>query len=222
MLPILMVYYVLMFIFLILTCYRENLKKNHLLSKCLCSLGFLLVAYLGKIQSSNNSLFWKMIPAFVFCFLGDYFLAKKENEKKESNFILGLVAFLIGHCTFLVAFQYVQPMNVYTFILPLVGVIIVCGLMQLKYMEVGKLKVPVVVYTYFVTALFIKCLQVTIHGDGTLFYILVFLGGLLFLVSDLIILFLYFYKKKYKILQFLNLLTYYSATFLLGLSIYYS
>lgn len=222
MLQVLVVYYVLMFIFLMLTCYRVNLKKYYIVSKCLCSFGFLFVAILGKVQSLNHALFWRMFVGFFFCFLGDYFLAKKESGDKEKQLILGLLSFLLGHCTFLIALWFIQPMNVYTAFLPLFGVVLVLFLMRFQYMEVGKLKVPVLIYTYFVTALFVKCFQVTIHGDGSLFYSFIFLGGLLFLISDLIILFLYFYQKQYKILKFLNLATYYGAMFLLSVSIYYS
>ncbi len=222
MLLFLIVYYILTFIFLILTCYNEQLKKYHLLSKCLCSIGFILAAILGKIHSSNDPLFWRLFPALIFCFLGDYFLAKREEGEQEKLFLLGLGSFLLGHCSFLFGFSYVQEINRYTFMLSLLGVILVRCLMTLKYMDVGKLKAPVLIYAYFVTALFVKCAQIAMNGNGSSFYLLVFLGGFLFFLSDGIILFLYFYQKKYGIMKFLNLLTYYSATFLLGISIFYS
>ncbi|MFA9464825.1 MAG: lysoplasmalogenase family protein [Velocimicrobium sp.] len=222
MLIMLVMYYVIAFIFLMLTCYRENLKRYHVVSKCLCSLGFLLVAVLGKIKSPDSLLFWRLFLALFLCFLGDYFLAKQEKVESERLFLLGLFSFLLGHCTFLFAFCYVRPWNGYTLIVPFLGVLLAIGLLRLKYMRVGTLKLPVLIYAYFVTALFVECTQVAVHGNGSVFYVIVFLGGLLFLISDEIILFLYFYKVKYGIMKFLNLFTYYSATFLLGLSIFYS
>ncbi len=222
MLLFLIVYYILAFLFLMLACYNENFKKYHLLSKCLCSTGFLLAAILGKIQSANNPLFWRLFPAFIFCFFGDYFLAKQEHGEQKKLFLLGLGSFLLGHCTFLFALSYVQPVNRYTFIMPLLGVIFVKGLTMLSNMEVGQQKIPVLIYAYFVSALFVKCIQIALNGNLAPFYVLVFLGGFLFFVSDGIILFLYFYQKKYVIMKFLNLFTYYSATFLLGISIIYA
>ena len=222
MLLFLIVYYILSFLFLMLTCYNLQFKKYHLISKCLCSIGFLLAAILGKIQSSNDALFWRLFPAFILCFLGDYFLAKQEQGEQKKIFLLGLSSFLLGHCTFLFALSYVQPVNRYTFILPLLGVIFVKGLTMLNNMEVGQQKIPVLFYAYFVSALFVKWAQIAINGERSPFYVLIFLGGFLFLLSDEIILFLYFYQKKYGIMKFLNLFTYYSATFLLGISIIYA
>lgn len=44
-------------------------------------------------------------------------------------------------------------------------------------------------------------------------------GAALFWVSDLLILFLYFYEKKHVAVHIANLLTYYYAMFLIGASL---
>lgn len=207
---------------LILTCYQQKLKKYHLAGKCLCSLGFLFAAWFAKMQSPNDVLFWRLLPALCGCFLGDYFLAREDTQKQGKMLLLGITSFLLGHAAFLFAFQPLYPLDLLTVLLPFLGVVMTAGFLRLPLMETGKFKLPVLVYSYFVTALFIKCVQLAFHGDGGIFYRLVFCGGLLFFISDGIILFLYFYQKKYSIARFLNLLTYYSATFLLAISILYA
>lgn len=213
--------YGLAFAGLILTCYGENFKKYHLAGKCICSLGFLLVAWFAKMLSSNDVLFWRLLPALCGCFLGDYFLARKDMQKKQKMLLFGIISFLLGHAGFLFAFQIFLPMDVVTVLLPLIGAFMTAGFLKLPQMETGKFKYPVLVYSYFVTALLVKCVQLAFYGDGSTFYRLILFGGLLFFVSDTIILFLYFYNKKYSVTRFFNLLTYYSATFLFAISILY-
>lgn len=215
------VIYIIFFVFLIGTCYLSSLRKYHITAKVLCSAVFVGAACLGNMQSPNNALFWRLLPAFLFCFFGDFFLAWREKKDSETLFLLGLASFLTGHCIFLWAFEILASSNWKSVLLPLAGVMLVLLLLRLKYMKIGKMKVPVIIYAYFVTALFIKCAQTAKFGDESIFFKLVFWGGLIFLISDLIILFLYFYEKKYGIMKFLNLFTYYTATYLLALSVFY-
>ncbi|MEG1741525.1 MAG: lysoplasmalogenase family protein [Acetivibrio sp.] len=211
--------YMAAFIFLIMTCYQSFFGKFHVIAKVICSAGFIGAAVLGKMQSSNDALFWRLLPGFIFCFLGDFFLAKKERKESKQDFLLGLGSFLAGHILFLRGLSFLQPWSAETVLVPFVGVIVAFFLMKRKNMEAGEFKIPIMVYSYFVTALFVKCAQIALKGPGSLFFILLFLGGLFFLISDIIILFLYFYKKKYGIMKFLNLFTYYTATYILGIAI---
>lgn len=212
--------YVAAFVLLILSCYVERFHKYHLFFKCLNSMLFLLIAVYGMTRVTDDIIFWRLFPAFCFCFLGDFFLARKLEAKAEKNFVYGLASFLAAHCLFLIAFSFLEPSTFFVFLLPVLGVFLTMILMNLKKMVVGKFKKPVLVYSYFVTALFVKCGQLYLLENDRLFNKLVFLGGTLFLVSDMIILFLYFYQTKYKVVRFLNLFTYYSATYFLALAIW--
>lgn len=219
MLYTLIICYSIAFILLMFSCYWQPFKKYHVLCKCAASMFFLVTAIYGGIKNPGGNVFWELFPALLFCFLGDYFLAKKSENKAKKNFMCGLLSFLIGHCLFLVGLSFYEPSNVYVFLLPFAGVLLTFGLLHLKKMVVGSFKRPVLMYAYFVSALFFKCAQIFLHGDGSLFYFLILAGGALFMVSDIIILFLYFYQTRYGIIKFLNLFTYYAATFLLALSI---
>lgn len=213
--------YIILFVFLMLTCYVSSLKKFYIASKMMCSAAFIGIAIFAMVQSSNTILFWRLFPAFIFCFMGDFFLALKEVKEGEKPFLIGLSCFLIGHILFLWGFEIIESSTWLTWLLPLLGIVMAGALLHLKYMNVGKFKAAVLVYSYFVTALFIKCTQTALSGDGSAFYWLIFCGGAFFIISDIIILFLYFYNKKYAIIKLLNLGSYYAAVFLLAAAILY-
>ena len=76
----------------------------------------------------------------------------------------------------------------------------------------------VVLYAAFVSALLGKGLQLA-FGIAQPWCFLVLAGAALFWVSDLLILFLYFYPVKHPAVHVANLLTYYYAMFLIAASL---
>lgn len=219
---LLSLYYICAFCFLIITCYRHTFDKYHVTAKSLTSLGFLAIAFFGNACKEDYTYFYHLIPALFLCFLGDFFLALKTKNNRTQNkyFLLGLASFLMGHIAFTIAFNSILKFSFATIAVPLFGVVLAIGMFQLKEMEVGEMKAPVIVYSYFVSMLFVKCGEILFAMGLNSFTGVLFAGSLLFMISDLILLFIYFYKKKFKILTFMNLLTYYIGLYLLSYSVY--
>ena len=82
----------------------------------------------------------------------------------------------------------------------------------------GRMRPWVVLYAAFVSALLGKGLQLA-FGIAQPWCFLVLAGAALFWVSDLLILFLYFYPGKHPAVHVANLLTYYYAMFLIAASL---
>lgn len=80
--------------------------------------------------------------------------------------------------------------------------------------------IPGLVYTFFVALLLSKGAMLVLRGGGSAQNLLILAGGLLFLISDGVLLFMYFHISPKKNLGVVNLGTYYSAMALLGLCIY--
>ena len=89
-----------------------------------------------------------------------------------------------------------------------------------KNVNLGMMKVPGIIYSFFVGLLFSKSLMIVIYSGAAISHILILTGSFLFLASDLILLFLNFHAAPPKWLAFANLSTYYAGIALLGLSLY--
>ena len=85
-------------------------------------------------------------------------------------------------------------------------------------MQTGRMRPLVVLYAAFVSALLGKGLQLA-FGIAQPWCFLVLAGAVLFWISDLLILFLYFYHAKHPAVHVANLLTYYYAMFLIAVSL---
>lgn len=213
------IYYIIAFVCLILTNYRETWKKFHVQAKTATSIGFIAIATVSGIVSRNMEFFKPMMIAFTFCLAGDVLLALMNHKNNMKYFILGLLSFLVGHIIFGVALNVLAPFSIKELIIPICFVAVAFFLLKIQYMEVGKMKVYVLVYSFFVAFLFSKGISVLLLGLTTS-NIVIFLGATLFLISDAILLFVLFYQKKYYTPVFFNLLTYYLAQYLLAISIF--
>lgn len=213
-------YYLIAFSMLIATSYTKNLFKYRLAAKTATSLGFIAIAWYSGFASGNIGLFLHLLPAFIFCLAGDIFLGVTNKDGSKKVFIFGLLAFLTGHILFAVGFNLIAPFALSELILPLASLPLAMFLTNLKRMKTGRMKKYILAYSFFVTLLFSKGISIFSLNQG-IFGVLVLFGTLFFLISDFIILFLYFYEDKHPLTSFANLFTYYLATFLLSFSLYF-
>lgn len=212
--------YILSFCALIFVSYKENLSSYRLGIKSLTSLGFIAIGLVSGMQSQNLGLFLHLLPAFVFCFIGDALLAVTDDSGSKKFFLFGLFAFLTGHILFTTGFDSLAPFKWQELILPMLALPLALFLTKLEHMETGKMRNYVLIYSFFVTLLFSKGLSVY-FATQNIFGTMVLCGSISFILSDGIIMFLYFYKKKHPWVRFFNLFTYYLATVLLAFSIYF-
>ena len=173
--------------------------------------GILLGFFLNAVSKENYKetyIPWKSIQS-------DVFLAFYNKYKKRRIFAFGLLAFLVGHIFFIRWFAQIQPIDIADFIVPLFGVGITYYLTTGKIFHTGRLRPFVIIYAFFVTFLAEKSVRIALSFHSAA-HLLAGIGGVLFLMSDISILFLYFWKKRNKKIHLFNLYTYYAGIYLLA------
>lgn len=199
------------------------IKKNreHFLpQKMLCSLFFLCASVYCMMEGKSFDRFLYLFPGFLLCFFGDAFLGLYNRNWNKKTFLMGVLLFLLGHIAFIIAayreigFMIVDP------VFPVLALIYACYIMKKKEMTMGRLKPYCLLYTFFVALMFTKNLEMLILMPSIRTTLLA-VGALLFLISDYLILYLYFVKKRRWATHGINLATYYYGVLCMVLSLLY-
>lgn len=128
-----------------------------------------------------------MVRAMFFCWAGDVVLLMQNDG--EIYFMLGLVAFLIGHLLYIYAYRQVQwedaqPLPLQKKVLIAFPVYLLAGiLMLILYPGLGSLAVPVFMYSLVLAVM----VQTALYRKGRTnpdSYLLVVVGAALFMLSD--------------------------------------
>jgi len=143
-----------------------------------------------------------------------------NGTSKSTLFIMGLLSFAFGHGYFIYAFSRMQRLTWADLVFPVLAVFITLGLTRLDGMNTGKLTALIAVYSFMVAMLFSKGMHLVL-AQFSVQNLLLCIGATLFLISDTLILFLYFYNKKYEAVHIINLATYYYGMFFIALSLLY-
>lgn len=196
-------------------CRTEWKKKYYTHVKTLNSAAFLGVFGVSAYVSGDILQFWLMLPAFLCCFAGDILMAQYNRCRKRVYFKMGLGIFLAGHICFARWLCVVQPLALVDFVMPVLAVLLAWYLVSLKNVHTGKLKPFIMLYACFVAMVFGKGLRLAICFP-TVSNLMIAVGSALFFVSDISIVFLYFYKQKGVSVHLFNLATYYYGMFLLA------
>ena len=188
------------------------------LSTSLCFIAAAIFCAYG----GDTALLYRMLPGFVLAALGDFLLglatAKRDFYGRE--FLIGTCSFAAAHVAFYAALAWLDRPRIADFIIPLTMTGLVILLSQSRNITLGRMKLPGYMYSYFVGLLFSKALIVFIYTGTSALTALILAGSTLFLVSDLILLFMNFHRNPPRCLTFLNLSFYYGAMLLLGLCLY--
>lgn len=213
------VYYGLAFAALITTCYNKKAKRFEVPAKAAASLGFVLIFTLSAIKAGDSTLYIKMLPAFIFCLAGDVLLSVNSVHSDKKMFLSGVAAFLIGHIFFVAVFSGMVSFRPVDFIFPAAIVVLTIFVTRMDGMHMDGMSPYVTVYAFFVALLLSKAYSIynRIGANGQTEFLL--FGSLLFFLSDFLLLFLMFYKKRPKWGSFVNLFLYYGGLLLLALSI---
>jgi uncharacterized membrane protein YhhN len=155
---------------------------------------FILLALLGYYVIQATETNKTFIAALFFCWIGDVMLMFSG----ELYFMLGLVAFLIGHVFYIFSFrQLVWSTGVpllptqkvrYTFPIILAGT----GLLVVLFPKLGALQIPVTVYAIVLMVMAINALFRLGHTNQASFG-WVFIGALFFMISDSALAFIKFH-----------------------------
>jgi uncharacterized membrane protein YhhN len=202
-------------VLLVLLLYFEyrGQRNAHLASKTLLSILFVFTAV---IQPDPLKIyFYPILTGLIFCLAGDVLLALPQKKM----FFYGLVAFLLGHICYCLAFFQSADLNLWTGIGALGSLTISTVIYLWLKPSLGDLHLPVFIYILVITTMVIGAC--TVFGDDRLRIsgvVLVFVGAWSFYFSDVFVA-----RQRFLEPGFLNALVglplYYFGQFLLAFSV---
>ena len=223
---------------LFLKYYWPDRCKQSFITKVVCSLLFVLMGVFAAKETANNTLFADyMIWGLVFGMAGDLLLHAMTT--KMLPFILGVVAFLIGHVFYIMAIQraiYTVGLSKGAFIwyeLLIIAVIVVIAVIYCLKTNAFKRKGPMVygllAYGVVLATMLAKAVRyvvdvVAFGVDDNMYMIAltVGLGAVLFFLSDASLGIILTDDKPVKRgMRIFNIITYYAAQVLLAASIFF-
>ena len=191
-----------------------------LASACFVMLGALCYA-------ENRTVFGRLILiGLILGMVGDIFLNLRNQfcgAASQKVFAVGILAFLSGHFLYIAALITQNAATVLPALLTagILSILAIPPLMKRITAPSRGLKLFGYVYLVIVIAMFsCSAVLLVLNGVQTL-TVLLAVGGLLFVVSDFIMIY-YSFGKKIKPLRAINLLSYYAAQLLIALCILYS
>lgn len=216
--------------------YPKATKKGFSFKMCAATV-FVLNGIYAYFQGEKSAYTISIIIALIFGFWGDLFLAlspfvkNKESSKKLLTvfMLIGGIFFLLEHVTYIVTFakelKERDAFNVLIFACVLLAVlaigIITAVVLKLK---LGKFTVPILIYALGISSMLAisVCLAISLSGNIKMQLIL-FTAPILFIISDSTLALKIFDKKRFDNMpvRIINLLTYFIAQMLFGLSILY-
>lgn len=191
--------------------FDKDLANWIIILKTAASLCFVLTGICGYLQKKSNGQFSKtMLTAFFCSMVGDILLALDQNQ--GIFFILGVVSFAFAHILFSFAFCRLSPITKKDY--AVTAVVFVCLLLLLflgNFNFQGLL--PVLIgYAAIISFMMVKSLSLfnckKIKNSAA---VLILSGGVLFLLSDIVLLFWLFGIGIPKEVQSVNWVLYYLA-----------
>lgn len=194
--------------------------------KTITSILFVTIAISSYLEKSSNfTYFIFILLGLLFSLFGDIFLIFKNEDKNHLNkyFIYGLLNFSLAHVFFSIGFIYLNHFNFYTILFSFLLAFVVLFILKcIKELDFKDSFYYVAFYSVVISFMFIQSLNLCFYSKFYNPYILwITIGALLFVLSDLILSFDYFYKDCPKFMAVLNLLIYYIAQLLIALSVLY-
>ena len=175
---------------------------------------------------------WIIVAGLVFGLSGDILLdlkyVCKEKHKLFTN--LGFLVFGLGHLCFIAAMISVVPngtdAHALYFILPVLGACLIgfaiLALEKPMKLVFGDMKLACFLYSICLFSTPLYALSFSILNNFTnQFFVMMFIGGVLFAISDLVLSRTYFGEGHETPIDFvLNYIFYYSAQFVIALSLF--
>lgn len=206
-----------------------NLRKNptrRIFTKGLASLFFLAVALISLYISGATLYSVLVLGALILGTIGDLYLCLNENialkEKTSNLFLIGGACFFGGHVLFSTVYLVCVPFELYLipciFIIPiLLGIAL--AIMKNK-IALGKMVPFAFAYGVILNLMLVVTINAFIHNTDNAFGTLSLVAGILFVISDVSLLFKEFSPLKGKpVLIYVVLVTYYVAQCLFACSI---
>lgn len=196
--------------FMSLAVYYRN-KSSYIYFKTLTSTTFVLTGiYLGY-QGGN----FILIPTLIGFLIGDIMLATKLRR----SFIYGMGGFLLADVWLVYSLYKLKPVRVYDFIFSVLVILFVTYISKNPKMHLGHYKKQMYGYG-FILALAVSNSIGCYLLYGSRGYLLLSVGMVLYLVSDFLLMFQYFYKTEHRDkLKLAKMYTYFIGAYLIAYSI---
>ncbi len=213
-------------LFFLIKC-KDKRSVEGVFLKNFASIFFILTAIQGTVSNSEHYKYGILIICgLIFGMLGDIYLDQKwvYPDDKKQYLYAGFIAFGFGHLFYIPAMIKMAELELKYLLIPLaVGIIVAIGNLLLEKpmkQNFGEYKVIVTIYGFmlsFMAATAVMCAILT----GKTAFIVFAAGGVLFLISDLILSPMYFGEGKNTPMNFiLNHVTYYAGQYLIALTAY--
>lgn len=197
-------------------------------TKIISSLGFMLIAFITLSKNFGNLTNLKygivMITGLILCFVGDVFLLLKELfEERTANMylILGVTSFSLAQILFSIMFVKYAPEFKF-WLLPIVAIAPAILLVshKLNIVKFDKFAAALIVYSVIIGFAMVSALNLLITRPSRLSLAL-FFALLMFMTSDTALCYTYYGRSitLRRILNYVVMLFYFSATILLAYSI---
>jgi len=158
---------------------RNRIEKLKVLTKPLL-VPLIILFYLTNAVHIN----WFIVSALFFGFLGDVSLLWGS---KKMFFVIGLLAFLVGHLfytlVFLQSIQYFAVVPIWFFIFLIPYILYGYAILRILRPNLNEMIVPVVIYMCVLLMMSFTS-TCRVWNGFTLQFILPFIGSLFFIVSD--------------------------------------
>lgn len=154
---------------------------------------------------------WAIVVGLLLSLAGDVFLMLPRDR-----FVAGLIAFLLAHVAYIVAFTTGAPFGSAPWLLVPIA-LLAAGILRVLWPGLGRLKVPVTIYVIVIVLMTwtAAARAVALPTTATL---LAAAGAVLFLASDAILA-LNRFGKPFRAGRALNLATYFTGQWLIALSV---
>ncbi|MDD4315647.1 MAG: lysoplasmalogenase [Clostridia bacterium] len=187
------------------------------------AMGLAAVSMLPRIENWHVC----VLAALLCGLMGDVFLSTRgivKSEYVEPLLLAGMLFFLIGHIIYIIVFlslakSFIAWLAVFLAVIP----IIIFLLIKRGAMSPSKAKLPVLVYSFIIGGMFLVALNYILKTRASAQAVIIFVGAILFMLSDLLLGFYNFgnFEKdslKGHVVAFVYLPTYYIAQTLFALS----
>ncbi len=194
--------------------FQKNPIK-YLIAKIILSALYLALAFFINNPGSQPSLIQLGLGC---CFIGDVILGYYHIHNRKIIFLMGLGAFFVAHIVFGLYLNRMVAINGFVILSVFVTIGTILLIKRIKLIDYQRMDLAIIGYGIAISIMASLAIfnHLELMSQSSL---LLMLGAILFFVSDLFIIFKYFYQKKYLSVKIVNLSTYYLAVLLISLSL---
>lgn len=194
--------------------FLNNHAMGTILLKSTASLFFVLTGFCGYIKSKDNRTFSRLLLiGLICCMAGDVFLAL---DSSGILFVIGVACFAATHVLYSVAFCKVSPIKKEDISAMLVLFTVLALILCLGNFDFQGLFPVLLIYSAIISVMVVKALSLRRCNKGEVPGIkLIMSSGVVFLMSDIVLLFYLFGIGVSKEIQSVNWVLYYTAQGLL-------